>query len=128
MSSSSFRAPAGAATLFSAEQKIRLGRLDALRSSHSVFLGRNARSVVSVPSSSSSSRIQAVSTVRFDISSFIFLYNHKESSAFGKFHEVLPESANCSSNGSDSNSNRSENDFWFYVFLKLYLEKSWYLR
>lgn len=82
---STFRAPAGAATVFTADQKIRLGRLDALRSSHSFFLGRYGRGGVSVPpsaSSSSSSPIQAVSTVRFDICYFL-LNNHKEDSAYG---------------------------------------------
>ncbi|KAH0943998.1 hypothetical protein HID58_003635, partial [Brassica napus] len=56
----SFRSPAGAATVFSSDQKI----LNALRSSRSVFLGRNVRGGVHSlpPSSSSSSSIQAVST------------------------------------------------------------------
>ncbi|KAL0888633.1 hypothetical protein Bca101_012616 [Brassica carinata] len=90
-SASSFRSPAGAATLFSADQKIRLGRLDVLRSSRSAFLGRNPRGVVSVhPSSSSSSPspIQAVSTVRFDL-----------------FYD----------------SDLSEFDFWLYELMKLCL-------
>ncbi|KAF3543857.1 hypothetical protein DY000_02003889 [Brassica cretica] len=56
----SFPSPAGAATVFSSDQKI----LNALRSSRSVFLGRNVRGGVHSlpPSSSSSSSIQAVST------------------------------------------------------------------
>ncbi|KFK38446.1 hypothetical protein AALP_AA3G114500 [Arabis alpina] len=61
----SFRSPAGVATVFSSDQKIRLGRLESLRSSRTVFLGRNVSGVYSLPpssSSSSSSSIQAVST------------------------------------------------------------------
>ncbi|KAH0891141.1 hypothetical protein HID58_053570 [Brassica napus] len=60
----SFRSPAGAATVFSTDQKILVGSLHALRSSRNVFLGRNVFGGVHSlpPSSSSSSSIQAVST------------------------------------------------------------------